>query len=144
MDRRLRKPFVVVYFSCDPTVLTDHGMFLSTLGYRVVNSHNGFETIKLSTSRKIDAVVLELDRNYSDVLLIAREIKRLRALIPTIVVVHATQTLDGLFELADAVVSEEAGCEMWMKSLEGVLRGRIQQTYLPIPSTDPSADSVRL
>ena len=89
-------------------------------------------------------MVLELDRNYSDVLLIAREIKRLRALIPTIVVVHATQTLDGLFELADAVVSDEAGCEMWMKSLEGVLRGRSQQTYLPIPSTDPSAVSVRL
>ena len=144
MDKRPRKPFVILHFCCDPTVLTDHGMFLSTLGYRVVNSHNGFETIKLSTSGKIDAVVLELDRNHSDILLIAREIKRVRALIPTIVVVHATQTLDGLFELADAVVSDEAGCEMWMKSLEGVLRGRSQQTYLPIPSTDPSADSTRL
>jgi response regulator RpfG family c-di-GMP phosphodiesterase len=119
-------------------------MFLRTLGYRVVNSHNGFETIKLSTSGKIDAVVLELDRNHFDVMLIAREIKRVRALIPIIVVVHATQTLDGLFEFTDAVVPVEAGCERWMKSLEEVLCGRIQQTYLPIPSTDPSAHSTGL
>jgi hypothetical protein len=119
-------------------------MFLSTLGYRVVNSHNGFETIKLSASGKIDAVVLELDRNHSDVLLIAREIKRVRALIPIVVVVRATQTLGSLFDLANAVVPEEAGREMWMKSLEGVLRGWSQPTDLPIPSTDQSADSTRV
>jgi CheY-like chemotaxis protein len=118
-------------------------MFLSNLGYRVVSSHNGFETIRLSTSGKIDAVVLELDRNRSDVLLIAREIKRVRGLIPT-VVVGATQTLDSLYGLADAVVPEVADCEMWMESLEGVLRQRSQQTDLPIPSIDPSADSTRL
>jgi hypothetical protein len=103
-------------------------MFPSNLGYRVVNSHNGFETIEMSTSGKIDAVVLELDRNHSDVLFIAREIKRVRALIPTVVVVRATRTLDGLREVADAVVPEEPGCEVWMKSLAGVLRGRSPQT----------------
>jgi len=31
---------------------------LSNLGYRVVDSHNGFETIEMSTSGKIDALVL--------------------------------------------------------------------------------------
>jgi response regulator RpfG family c-di-GMP phosphodiesterase len=144
VDKRLRKALVILHFCCDPPVLTDHGMFLSTLGYRVVNSQNGFETIKLSTSGKIHAVVLELDRNHSDVLLIAREIKRARALIPTVVVVRATQTLDSLFDLVDAVVPDEAGCEKWIQSLEGVLRGRSQQTDLPIPSTDPDADSTRL
>jgi hypothetical protein len=143
VSRRLRKP-VVLHFCCDPPVLTDHGMFLDNLGYRVVKSHNGFETIELCISGKIDALVLELDRNHSDILLIVREIKRVRALIPTVVVMRATQTLDSLYDLADAVVPEEAGCEMWMKSLEGVLRGRSQQTDLPIPRTDPSADSTRL
>lgn len=137
MSRPLKEPLVVLHFCCDPAVLTDRGMFLSSLGCRVVNSHNGFETIELSTSGKVDALVLELDRNHSDILLIAREIKRVRALIPTVVFVRARQTLDGLYDLADAVVQEEAGCEMWMKSLEGTLRGKSQQTALPIPSTDP-------
>ncbi len=95
MDKRLGKPFVILHFCCDPTVLTDHGMFLSTLGYRVVNSQNGFETIKLSISGKIDAVVLELDRNHSDILLIARKIKRVRALIPTVGKFVIVETGDG-------------------------------------------------
>ncbi len=90
VTKRLRKPFAVLHFCCDPVVLANHGMILSNLGYRVVKSHNGFETIQLSASGEIDAVVLELDRNHSDVLLIAREIKRVRASMPTVVVARAT------------------------------------------------------
>jgi DNA-binding response OmpR family regulator len=123
MFRPLRKPFVILHFCCDPSVLTDHGMFLSNPGYRVINSTNGFETIQLSTSGKIDAAVLELDGNYSDVLLIAREIERVRASIPIIVVVHATQALDGLCDLADAVVSKEVGSGILVRSLEKLLTG---------------------
>ncbi len=109
MFRPLKKPFVILHFSCDPTILTDHGMSLSNLGYRVINSNNGFETIQLSASGKIDAAVLELDRNHSDVLFIAREIERVRASIPIIVVVHATKALDCLRDLADAVVAKKVG-----------------------------------
>jgi CheY-like chemotaxis protein len=113
MSKPFGKPFVILHFCCGPAVLTDHGIFLSNLGYRVVNSDNGFETIQLSTSGKIDAVVLELDRNYSDILLIAREIERVRPSIPIIVVVHATQTLDGLRDLADAVYRRKLALESW-------------------------------
>ncbi len=121
MSGLFRKPFVILHFGCDPTVLTDHGMFLSNLGYRVINSNNGFETIQLSASGKIDAAVLELDRNHSDVLLIAQEIERVRASIPIIVVVHATQTLHGLRDLADAVVPKEVGSGTLARSLEELL-----------------------
>lgn len=144
MFRPIRKPFVILHFFCDPTVLTDHGMFLSNLGYRVINSNDGFETIQLSASAEIDAAVLELDRNRSDVLLIAQEIERVRASIPIIVVVHAIQTLDGLRDLVDAVVPEEIGCEMLMNSLEQALLMGDQQTDLPLPSTSPSIDSAIL
>ena len=123
MYRPLRESFVILHFCCDPTVLAEHGMFLSNLGYRVINSHNGFETIQLSTSGKIDALVLVLDRNETDVLLIAQEIKRVRASLPTIVVVHATQTLDGLRDLADAVVPKEVGSGILVRSLEELLPG---------------------
>jgi hypothetical protein len=123
MSRPLGKPFVILYFCCDPTVLSHHGVCLSNLGYRVINSNNGFETIKLSTSGQIDAAVLELDRNHSDVLFIAQEIERVRASIPVIVVVHATQTLDGLCDLADAVVPEDVDCGILVRSLEKLLPG---------------------
>jgi DNA-binding response OmpR family regulator len=143
MFRPIRKPFVILHFFCDPTVLTDHGMFLSNLGYRVINSNDGFETIQLSASAEIDAAVLELDRNRSDVLLIAQEIERVRASIPIIVVVHATQTLDGLRDLADAVVPREVGSGVLLRSLEELLPGRNQQIDLPPPSTDPSTESIQ-
>jgi DNA-binding response OmpR family regulator len=112
----LRKPFVILHFCCGPTVLTDDGMFPS-------NSNNGFETIQLSTSENIDAAVLELDRNHPDVLLIAQEIERVRPSIPIIVVVRATQTLEGLRDVADAVVQKEVGPGILLRSLEELLPG---------------------
>jgi DNA-binding response OmpR family regulator len=123
MLKQRKKSFVVLHFCCNPTILTDHGIILSNLGYRVIHSANGFETIQLSLSGNIDAVVLELDRNHSDILLIAREIERVRASIPTIVVVHATEIPDGLCDVADAVVPKEMDCGMLAKSLEQLLGG---------------------
>jgi DNA-binding response OmpR family regulator len=98
-------------------------MFPSNVGYRVINSNNGFETIQLSTSENIDAAVLELDRNHPDVLLIAQEIERVRPSIPIIVVVRATQTLEGLRDVADAVVQKEVGPGILLRSLEELLPG---------------------
>lgn len=137
MDSPLGKPLVILHFCCDPSVQTNHGMFLSSLGCCVIGSNNGFETIDLSTSGEIDAVVLELDRNHSDVLLIAREIKRARASLPTIVVVHATQTGDGLASLADAMVPAEMGSGLLKKSLEEVL-ARSRKVHFPLPGTAPN------
>jgi hypothetical protein len=77
----------------------------------------------LSASGEIDAAVLELDRNPSDVLLIAQEIERVRASIPIIVVVHAAQTLDGFRDLADAVLPKEVGSGILLRSLEELLPG---------------------
>ncbi|MGC2196792.1 MAG: hypothetical protein WA628_19110 [Terriglobales bacterium] len=59
-------------------MLTSRGQFLSKAGYRVLNSSNGFDAIRLSTSGRVHAVVLDLDRNHEDPTLIAQEIKRLR------------------------------------------------------------------
>ena len=132
MSGQFREPFVVFHFCCNPTVQTDHGKFLSNLGYRVINSHNGFETIESSTSGRIDALVLELDRNQSDVLLIAREIERVGASLPTVVVVHGTQNLDGLSELATSLIPAESSCEGLMTSLEQILSRGDQHTELPL------------
>jgi hypothetical protein len=88
----------------------------------------------LSASGEIDAAVLELDCNHSDVLFIAQEIERVRASIPIIVVVHAMQTLDGLCDLADAVVPKEVGSGVLLKSLEALLLGREPRRDRRIPA----------
>lgn len=117
-----RKPLVVLHFCCDPTLVTDREI-PSNLGCRVINSHNGFEAIQLATAGVIDAVVLELDRNHAELSLVAQEIKRARSSIPTVVVAHASQTLDGLLDLADAVVPADISRGILVKSLEQALLG---------------------
>jgi len=51
---------------------------LTSSGYRVLNSSNGFEAIELCNREPVDAVVLELDRNRAEIALIARQIKQFR------------------------------------------------------------------
>lgn len=67
-------------------------------------STNGFETMQLSNRKLADAVVLDLDRNGAEVALIAREIKRYRPQIPTIVLVETPAAVDGVHGLADVLV----------------------------------------
>jgi DNA-binding NtrC family response regulator len=87
-------------------------------GYRVLVSSNGFETMELCSRERVDAVVLELDRNRAEVALIAREIKRRRPEVPTIVLAEAPA--DGLDELADALMPREDHPEL-VKSLQKLL-----------------------
>jgi hypothetical protein len=44
------------------------------MGYLVVNSNNGLEPIRWSTAGRVDAVVLDFDRNDAGVYLIAQEL----------------------------------------------------------------------
>jgi hypothetical protein len=124
MLRQRGKLFKVLHFCCNPTIAAEHGSILKILGYRVVRSSNGFDTIRLSVSENVDAVVLELDRNYDDVQLIAQEIEGLQVSIPTVVVVHMAQTLESLCDLVDAVILKKSDSAMLMKSLRQVLPGR--------------------
>ena len=90
-------------------------------GYRVLNSSNGFDAIRLSTSGRVHAVVLDLDRNHEDVTLIAQEIKRLRPEVPTIVLTEMTEAVDGVRELAGVLVLKEDGHNPLLNSLRALL-----------------------
>jgi DNA-binding response OmpR family regulator len=97
------------------------GQFLLDLGYRVLNLSNGFDAIRLSRSKRVQAVVLDLDHNHEDVTLIAQEIKRIRPEVPTIVLKDAAEPVLGVHELADALVPKENGHRMLVRSLQEVL-----------------------
>ncbi len=94
--------------------------FLRRHGYRVLASSNGFETMELCTREPVDAVVLDLDRNRAEVALIARQIKQRRPEVPTIVLAEAPAPVEGLHELADALVPKENPPEL-VKSLQELL-----------------------
>jgi DNA-binding response OmpR family regulator len=68
----------------------------------------------------VDAVVLDLDGNRHEVALIAREIKQRHPDVPTIMLTGASAKVDGVHELADALVPKEDRPEL-VKSLHQLL-----------------------
>jgi CheY-like chemotaxis protein len=107
MPRRQSTTHTILHFCCDDRDLTLRAELLAASGYRVLNSSNGFETIELCTREPVDAVVLDLDHNRAEVEVIAREIKQLHPRLPTIVLTEASAHIDGIHELADAIVPRE-------------------------------------
>jgi CheY-like chemotaxis protein len=120
---RQGKHHTILHFCCDPTALVLRGQFLNQLGYRVLNSSNGFEAIELSTSKRVHAVVLDLEHNRDDITVVAQEIKRLRPQVLTLVLTEGTLPVGEVHEIADALVPKEHGPEMLVKSLEELLTG---------------------
>ncbi len=123
MPGRRRKRQTILHFCCDHAVLTLRGRFLNDVGYHVLNSSNGFEAIELATRERVDAAVLDLDRNHAEVTLIAREIKRHRPRLPTIVLTEEAASVEGVRELADVLVPKEKDPETLVQSLRKVLTG---------------------
>jgi len=134
MDAPSGKPRIILHFCCDPATLVLRAWLLTNVGYLVVNSNNGFEAIRWSTSGRVDAVVLDLDRNHAEVYLIAREIKRLKPEIPAILVTKAEVVSQGLSELSDAVVANDGDPEILLQSLSDLLP---DETFIAIASPPP-------
>jgi CheY-like chemotaxis protein len=121
LPERQRKRHTILHFCCDPAALMLRGQFLNQLGYRVLNSSNGFEAIELSTSTGVHAVVIDLEHNRDDITVVAREIKRLRPQVPTLVLTEGTVPVGEVHEIADALVPKEHGPEVLVRSLEELL-----------------------
>lgn len=120
VTRRDTKTPTILHFCCDVTGLMSRAKRLTSSGYRVLNSSNGFEAIELCNREPVDAVVLELDRNRAEIALIARQIKQFRPKVPTIVLTEAAAPFDGANDLADALVPKENHPEL-VKSLAQLL-----------------------
>lgn len=133
MDAPSCTPRVILHFCCDPETLALRESLLTNMGYLVVNSNNGFEAIRWSASGRVDAVVLDLDRNHAEICLIAQEIKRLKPEIPAIVLTETKVAAHGLSELSDAVVAKDSDPEILLGFLTEWLPAEISDTVGQIP-----------
>ena len=122
---RLKRAPTVLHFSCDPSHLLLHRSILASNGFCVLDESNGFEAIRLSTLESVDAVVLHLDGNHAEIAVIARQIKKLRPQVTTILLTEHTVSVDGVHTLVDDVVHKGDGPETLMKSLVENLSGKI-------------------
>jgi DNA-binding response OmpR family regulator len=89
------------------------------MGYNVLNASNGFEAIRWAVVEHIDAVVLDMDRDQAEITLVAKEIKRCRPDVPTVVLVDGIS--NHFVELADVLVPKRNHSGMLSAAVKTVL-----------------------
>jgi DNA-binding response OmpR family regulator len=126
-DRSEKKRGTILHFGADRVVLLLRAWNLNQMGYRVLNVSDAAEAVKLATRRRVDAVVLDLDRNHDEVALVATAIKRCRSQVPTILLAEETALLHRAHELADALIPKRDDLGMLITALENLLATRTGQ-----------------
>ena len=100
------------------------GWILLQEGYHVINCSNGFEAIRRAVTGRVHVVVIDLDRNAVEMTVIAREIKRRRPSVPTIVLTERSgreHRSAELCRMADLLVPKEHGPEALVEGVEKAL-----------------------
>lgn len=118
MASELNKRRTILHFGTDQEVFSWRARALHKKGYHVLNASNGFEAINLAA--KVDAVVLDMDRNSAEVGLVAAEIKRRRPQVPTILLAEEAIGVESARALADVLVPKRDNMEMLVMALESV------------------------
>jgi DNA-binding NtrC family response regulator len=126
-ERSEKRRNTIVHFGTDRVVLVLRAWNLNEMGYRVLNVSDAVEAVKLATRRRVDAVVLDLDRNHDEVVLVATAIKRCRPQVPTILLAEETAPLPPAHELADALVPKRDDLGTLITALENLLATRTGQ-----------------
>lgn len=120
--RPVRNPRVLLV-GTDRAGLDLRGWILYQQGYEVKHCSNGFEAIRAAVAEPVHVVLIDLDRNGVEMTLIAKEIKRLRPRVPTIVLTEEAPThgTHELCRLADVLVPKEEGAEALVKGVKRAL-----------------------
>lgn len=114
----------ILQVGTDRLGLDMRSVILSTQGYQVTNCSNGFEAIRAAAVERVHVVLIDLDRDGSEMTLIAQEIKRVRPEVPTIVLTERAtpeNKIPELCRLADELVPKEQGPEAILMSVRRVL-----------------------
>ncbi len=111
----------ILHFGTDHVLLLLRGKRLNRRGFHVLNSSNGLEAIALATLQPVDAIVLDLHRNDAEIALVAKELKRCRPHVPTVVVTEGTGYAEGAHFTADALVPHRDNLDLLVTALETVL-----------------------
>lgn len=116
-----RKRRTILHFSADRIILFLRAWSLNEMGYRVLNARNAAEAVELATRKRVDAVVLDVDRNHDEVTMVAAEIKRRRPQTPTILLTEGTAAPERAYEVADALLPKRDDLDMLATALKNVL-----------------------
>jgi DNA-binding NtrC family response regulator len=119
-----KKHRTILLFGTDHEVLLSRTKRLTQIGFHVLNSTNGFEAIQMGSLAVVDAVVLDQDRNTAEVELVAREIKRFRPRMPTILLAEACEPAVRTRELADTMIVRKEKVSTLVTALEEILAAR--------------------
>jgi DNA-binding response OmpR family regulator len=78
-------------------------------GYELLTATNGPDALRLFMSGPVDAVVIEHRTGVLDASLIATEIKRVRPMVPIVMLVDHLELPEGTLASADALVAKSDG-----------------------------------
>jgi CheY-like chemotaxis protein len=121
MDKKRRH--AVLCIGNDPVHLNLRCSRLREQGWHVVSSGSGHEGVVRFAQEAVDAVVLDLNHDGSEVALIASELKRLRPEAPVIIIVADTATLaEGATQQANAVIAKSDEASALIRALEALVR----------------------
>jgi len=101
----------------EPTQL----QLLKEHGYKLVTAANGHEGLRLFMSQPVDAIVLEYHLGLLDGATIAAEIKRVRPMVPIVMLIEHMELPDGALCCVDALVATSDGGHFLLATVHFVL-----------------------
>jgi DNA-binding response OmpR family regulator len=90
-------------------------------GYELLTATNGHDGLRLFASQPVDAIVLEYHLGLLDGTLVANEIKRLRPMIPIVMLADNLELPDGALNSVDALVTRSDGAHFLCATVHFVL-----------------------
>jgi len=104
----------------DPAQLS----LLQEHGYELVTATTGRDGLRLFTSRAVDAIVLEYHLGLLDGAVVASEIKRVRPMIPIVMLADHLELPNAALKSVDALVTKSDGAHFLLATVHSVLNAK--------------------
>jgi len=106
----------------------DQLSLLQENGYELLTATNGQDGLRLFVSQPVDAIVLDYHLGLLDGTLVANEIKRLRPMIPIVMLADNLELPDGALNSVDALVTKSDGAHFLWATVHFVLNVKPAQS----------------
>ncbi len=99
-------------------------LFLESAGYHVITARSGAEGIQLFRSQPVDVIILDYWMSGMNGVSVARELKRLNAAIPIIILSAYASLPDEALGVADVWILKGGSTESLLASIKDLLETR--------------------
>jgi DNA-binding response OmpR family regulator len=97
-------------------------------GYQLITATNGHDGLRLFASQPVDAIVLDYHLGLLDGTIVANEIKRVRPMIPIVMLADDLELPDGALNSIDALVTKSDGAHFLWATVHFVLNVKPAQS----------------